>query len=232
GLVMVSCSVSGVGSDAAARHLSGSKERPQWTMSSTVQDILLEGNTPSTKMKLNDFLLNYFGGMAVVEGYNVAMEGFVQQLDDYVQEQRLLRRIFNLREYRELETISKLCDEGVFSLRQWREYEGKDTVTPVAKGKLDAALTQVLAEARREAEERAWQEKELNFTISTKIKEVLLKGRVRVKEMKLSEFLTMELDGRGVLRANRDVQLEKFFKDSKKYFRNKGVLNEIQTTDR
>ncbi|RNC39941.1 putative retrotransposon hot spot (RHS) protein [Trypanosoma cruzi] len=70
----------------------------------------------------------------------------------------------------------------------------------------------------------------MEFTISTTIEDVLFKGRVRVKEKKLNDFLTRELDGRGVVDANRSVLLKEFFKDHTKYIRDKGALNEIQAT--
>ncbi|EKG07773.1 retrotransposon hot spot (RHS) protein, putative [Trypanosoma cruzi] len=223
GVVMAPRSgIPGDGSDAAARRgVEVWPRRPEWTMSSTVEDVLLEGDTLSTDMKLNDFLRNYVGGRAVVgEDHNVAMEVFVQEPDFYVQEQQLLRIIFNLTEYQ----VYKLHHKGVFSLEQWRDYEGKDTVTPLARGKLNAALTQILTERLRGTQE-------MKFTISTTIEEVLFKGRVRVKEKKLNDFLTMELDGRGVVDTNRNVLLKEFFKNPTKYIRDKGVLNEIQATD-
>ncbi|KAF5223792.1 hypothetical protein ECC02_003247 [Trypanosoma cruzi] len=104
----------------------------------------------------------------------------------------------------------------------------KDTITPLARGKPNGVLTQVLTEARREAEERLRRTQEMKFTISTNIEDVLFKGRARVNEMKLNDFLTRELDGRGVVDTNRDVLLEEFFKDPTKYIRDKGALNEIQ----
>ncbi|PWU93022.1 putative retrotransposon hot spot protein (RHS) [Trypanosoma cruzi] len=55
------------GSDAAARRVAGSKVWPRWTMSSTVEEILQEGNTSSTNMRLSDFLWNYVGGRAAVD---------------------------------------------------------------------------------------------------------------------------------------------------------------------
>ncbi|PWU88468.1 putative retrotransposon hot spot (RHS) protein [Trypanosoma cruzi] len=190
-------------------------------MSSTVEDVLLEGDTLSTDMKLNDFLRNYVGGRAVVgEDHNVTMQVFVQEPDAYVKKQQLLRIIFNLTEYQ----VYKLHHKGVFSLEQWKDYEGKDTVTPAARGNLNAALTQILTERLRGTQE-------MKFTISTTIEEVLFKGRVRVKEKKLNDFLTMELDGRGVVATNRNVLLKEFFKNPNKYIRNKGVLKEIQATD-
>ncbi|EKF98844.1 retrotransposon hot spot (RHS) protein, putative, partial [Trypanosoma cruzi] len=167
--------ISGDGSDAAARRGVEGTRRPEWTMSSTVEDVLLGGDTLSTDMKLNDFLRNYVGGRAAVgEDHNVTMQVFVQEPGAYVKKQQLLRIIFNLTEYQELEATYKLHHKGVFSLEQWRDYEGKDTVTLIARGKLNAALTQILTE-RREAE--------MKFTLSTTIEDVLFKGRVRVNEM-------------------------------------------------
>ncbi|PWV14443.1 putative retrotransposon hot spot protein (RHS) [Trypanosoma cruzi] len=111
----------------SATHIRAEEARqPQWTMSSTVKDILLEGNTSSTDMKLNDFLRSNLGDRAAVdEDHNVTMEMFVQEPDAYVQDQQLLRRILNLTEYQALEAISRLHHEGVFSLGQWRGFEGR-----------------------------------------------------------------------------------------------------------
>ncbi|KAF5215856.1 retrotransposon hot spot (RHS) protein [Trypanosoma cruzi] len=106
----------------------------------------------------------------------------------------------------------------------------KDTITPLARGTPNGVLTQVLTEARREAEEWLRRTQEMKFTISTNIEDVLFKGRVRVNEMKLNDFLTRELDGRGIVDTNRDVLLEEFFKDPTKYIRDKGALNEIQAS--
>ncbi|RNE95545.1 retrotransposon hot spot (RHS) protein, partial [Trypanosoma cruzi] len=146
GVVMAPRSgISGDASDAATRRGVEETRRPEWTMSSTVEDILLGGSTLRTDMKLNDFLRNYVGGRAAVgEDHNVTMQVFVQEPDAYVQDQQLLRIIFNLTEYQELEATYKLHHKGVFSLEQWRDYEGKDTVTLIARGKLNAALTQIL----------------------------------------------------------------------------------------
>ncbi|ESS54957.1 retrotransposon hot spot (RHS) protein [Trypanosoma cruzi Dm28c] len=41
------------------------------------------------------------------------------------------------------EDVRKLQENGVFSLEQWEEYEGKDTASPLVKGTLDAALSRV-----------------------------------------------------------------------------------------
>ncbi|EKF98246.1 retrotransposon hot spot (RHS) protein, putative [Trypanosoma cruzi] len=148
----------------AATHIRVEEARqPQWTMRSSVKDILLEGSTLSTKMRLNDFLRNYVGGRAAVdEDHNVTMQVFVQEPDAYVQDRQLLEEILNLTAYQALEerkilleAIYKLHHERVVSLEQWRDYyEGKDTVAPLARRKLNGVLTQLLREERREEVER------------------------------------------------------------------------------
>ncbi|PWU83240.1 putative retrotransposon hot spot (RHS) protein [Trypanosoma cruzi] len=229
-------------SSATRRRLEEAR-RPQWTMGSTVKEILLEGSTNRANMKLNDFLRSKLGDEWVVErNGNVIMEAFVQEPDAYVQDQRLLRIIFNLTEYQEmereldemkilLEAITKLHHEGVDSLEQWRDYEGKDTVTPVARRNLNRVLTQVLREERREAEERArWDQQQIIFNLFAKIEDLLFGGRVRVNDIKLNDFLTLRFGGKGIAATNRDVSLEDFFKDPTRYIRDAGVLGEIQTT--
>ncbi|ESS61207.1 retrotransposon hot spot (RHS) protein [Trypanosoma cruzi Dm28c] len=243
-------------SSVSRRRLEG-MYRPQWTMSSSVEDILLEGTTNRTEMRLNDFLRNYVGGRAAVdEDYNVTMQVFVRRPNAYVQDQQLLGRIINLTEYQALEAIYKLYHEGVFFLRQWREYEGKDTLTTLAKGKLNGVLTEIEIEesceaveiakreneklireaearVRQEAEERVRRrEAEMKFTMSTNIEDVLFKGRVRVNEKKLNDFLTMELGGRGVVATNRDVSLEEFFNEPARYIPDAEVLKAMKTTVR
>ncbi|PWU89970.1 putative retrotransposon hot spot (RHS) protein [Trypanosoma cruzi] len=210
----------------AATHIRVEEARqPQWTMNSTVKDILLEGSTLSTNMKLNDFLRNYVGGRAAVdEDSNVTMEVFVRRPNAYVQDQQLLEEILNLTAYQ----MYKLHHEGVHFLEQWRDYEGKDTVAPLARRKLNGVLTQVLREEHREEVERARREGQVGFTLTTTIEGVLFKGRVRVIDTKLNDFLTMELDGRGILRDNRNVLLRDFFKEPASYIRDAEVLNEIQ----
>ncbi|PWU88359.1 putative retrotransposon hot spot protein (RHS,) [Trypanosoma cruzi] len=157
-------------------------------------------------------------GRPLMKDHNVTMEMFVQEPDDYVQDQRLPEEILNLTAYQALEAITKSLHEGVLSLSgNVGIMKEKDTITPLARGKPNGVLTQVLTEAVREAEERLRRTQEMKFTISTNIEEVLFKRRVRVKEMRLNDFLTKEPDGRGVVDTNRDVLLEEFFKDPTKY---------------
>ncbi|PWV01129.1 putative retrotransposon hot spot protein (RHS,) [Trypanosoma cruzi] len=170
-------------------------------------------------------------GRPLMKEYNVTMEMFVQEPDDYAQDQRLLEEILNLTAYQALEVITKPLHEGVLSLSgNVGTMKEKDTITPFARGTPNGVPTQVLTEARREAAERLRGTQEMKFTISTNIEDVLFKGRVRVNEMKLNDFLTRELDGRGIVDTNRDVLLEEFFKDPTKYIRDKGALNGIQAS--
>ncbi|EKG02252.1 retrotransposon hot spot (RHS) protein, putative, partial [Trypanosoma cruzi] len=172
-------------------------------------------------------------GRPLMKDYNVTMEMFVQEPDDYAQVQRLLEEILNLTAYQALEAITKPLHEGVLSLSGNVEtLKEKDTITPLARGTPNGVLTQVLTEARREAEERLRGTQEVKFTISPNIEDVLFKGRVRVNEMRLNDFLTREPDGNGVVDTNRDVLLEEFFKDPTRYIRDKGALNEMQASGR
>ncbi|RNF03276.1 retrotransposon hot spot (RHS) protein [Trypanosoma cruzi] len=144
-----------------------------------------------------------------------------------------LEEILNLTAYQALEFITKPLHEGVLSLLgNVGTMKEKDTITPLARGISNGVLTQVLTEARREAEGRLRGTQEMKFTISTNIEDVLFRGRVRVNELKLNDFLTRELDGRGALDANRSVLLEEFFKDPTEYIRDKGALNEMQASGR
>ncbi|EKG01775.1 retrotransposon hot spot (RHS) protein, putative [Trypanosoma cruzi] len=139
------------------------------------------------------------------------------------------------------EAVRRLHDEGVVSLGQWKVFKRKNTVAPLAKGKLNAAFTEVLRKekarreeegrARREEEERQRRLQEMKYTISTTIEDVLFKGRARVHKMKLNDFLMRELGGRGVADTNRSVLLEEFFKDPAMYIHDAEVLNEIKKTD-
>ncbi|PWV07606.1 putative retrotransposon hot spot protein (RHS) [Trypanosoma cruzi] len=107
-------------------------------------------------MKLNDFLRGHIGPSAVVdERYNVTMEVFLVEPRNYVQDQKLLEEIFNLSEYQVLQEMRGLRRDtynvsqmGVRSLRQWRDFERKDMVSPLARRELDAALRGVLKEEK------------------------------------------------------------------------------------
>ncbi|RNC46993.1 putative retrotransposon hot spot (RHS) protein [Trypanosoma cruzi] len=210
------------------------RQQPNWTLDSWVEDVLLEGKERITSMGLNEFLRNFFGGMGVVDtNEDVSMERFLTNPFSFSNGETSLCTIAESPLCREtkilLEAAYKLKGEGVFSLAQWRDFERKDTVIPIAKGALDAALFYVLREeARREAEERARREHQIKFTIFTKIEDVLLRESVCANNMKLNDFLTAQLGGMGVVDTNRNVLLREFVRDPEKYIDDEGVLSEIK----
>ncbi|EKF99622.1 retrotransposon hot spot (RHS) protein, putative, partial [Trypanosoma cruzi] len=212
----------------------------KYTMSTNIEDVVFKGRVRVKEMELNDFLLMRFGGKGVVDtNRNVLLEDFFKEPARYILDEGVLNEIRasgayarmerTVREEMDLEeAVRSLCENGVDFLEQWRDYEGKDTVTPLARRNLKRALTQVLREERREEVERARREGQVGFTLTTTIEGVLFKGRARVIDIKLNDFLTMELDGRGILRANQNVLLRDFFKEPASYIRDAEVLNEIQ----
>ncbi|KAF5215591.1 retrotransposon hot spot (RHS) protein [Trypanosoma cruzi] len=245
GVVMAPRRGSGDGSDAATHIRVEEPRQPQWTFSSRVKDILLKGKESITNMRLNDFLRNYFDGRGVEEfNENVYMKDFLISPNEFIQDEVLLSTIKASPPYQEIKkereefymllgASNKLKKERIITLRQWRDFERKDTVISLARAQINTAHSYVLREKRRKAEKRERQERqELGIDVSTRIKDTVFKGRVRVDKMGLNDFLTTELDGRGALDANRDVLLKEFFKDPKKYICDAGVLNEIQASDR
>ncbi|PWV00928.1 putative retrotransposon hot spot protein (RHS) [Trypanosoma cruzi] len=245
GVVMAPRRGSGDGSDAATRRGVEETRQPQWTLESRLDEVLLKGKERITNMRLNDFLRNYFDGRGVEEfNENVYMKEFLSSPNEFIQDEVLLSTIKASPSYQELrkkcdefymllEASNKLKKGYIVTLREWRDFERKDTVISLARAQINTAHSYVLREERRKAEERERQERqELGIDVSTRIKYAVFKGRVRVDKMRLNDFLTMELDGRGALDANRDVLLEEFFKDPKKYICDAGVLNEIQASDR
>ncbi|PWU99568.1 putative retrotransposon hot spot protein (RHS) [Trypanosoma cruzi] len=150
----------------------------RWTMCSYVRDILLDGETDISKMKLNDFLREHFGSRAAVEEeQNVEMWKFLWSPDAYIKDQQLLEEISNLKDYQLLTDRRKLTDGNVMFLENWREFKDKATVTPLARKKFDDALTQIRKEvARWEAEERAKQRAEEDVRQDTEEKTTKLEG--------------------------------------------------------
>ncbi|EKG08071.1 retrotransposon hot spot (RHS) protein, putative, partial [Trypanosoma cruzi] len=88
------------------------------------------------------------------------------------------------------------------------------------------------AEERRKAEERARRRQKLELTVTTTIKDVLFRGRVRVMDMQLNDFITLELDGMGFSPANRNVLLRDFFIYPTRYIRVTFSLLKMLASDR
>ncbi|PWU86541.1 putative retrotransposon hot spot protein (RHS,) [Trypanosoma cruzi] len=217
------------GSDAAARRGVEETRRPEWALDSRLDEVLLEEKERITNMRLNDFLRNHFDSRGVEEfNENVYMKDFLGGPNEFIKDEVLLSTIEaspyqELKKEREefympLEASNKLGDECAFNISQWRELKKKDTVIPLARVQISTACSQVLRDERWKAEERERRERqELGIDVSTWIKYAVFKGGVRFMDMQLNDFLTMELDGKGTLGANRDLLLEEFFKDPKKY---------------
>ncbi|PWV02097.1 putative retrotransposon hot spot protein (RHS) [Trypanosoma cruzi] len=230
----------------AATHIRVEEPRqPQWTLESRLEDVLLEGKERITNMRLNDFLRNYFDGRGVEEfNENVYMKYFLISPNEFIKDEVLLSTIKVSPPYQELkkereefymllEASNKLKKECIITLEQWSNFERKDTVTPLARAQINTAFSRVLREERWEAEERQRRERqEMGIDVSTRIKYAVLKGRVRVNKMKLNDFLTMELDGRGVGSANWNFLLRDFFICSTKYIYDVFLLLKIQASDR
>ncbi|PWV08191.1 putative retrotransposon hot spot (RHS) protein [Trypanosoma cruzi] len=182
-------------------------------------------------MGLNDFLLNYFDGRGVEEfSENVYLKDLLSSPNDFIQDEVLLSPIKALPSYQELkkereefyvlsEASHKLNREYIVTLRHWREFKRKDTVTPLARAQISTACSYVLRVERRRAEEGERRERqELGIDVSTGIKYAVFKGRVRVDKMRLNDFLAMELDGRGAVDANWDVLLRSFLRTPRSTF--------------
>ncbi|PWU85468.1 putative retrotransposon hot spot protein (RHS) [Trypanosoma cruzi] len=162
----------------AATCISVEEAQLRWTMCSTVRDILLDGETDISEMKLNDFLREHFGSRAAVEEeQNVDMWDFLRSPDAYIKDQQLLEEIYNLKDYQLLTDRRKLEHGSVHYLENWIEFKEKDTVTPLTRKKITDALTQIRKEvARWKAEESAKQRAEEDVMQDTEEKTTKLEG--------------------------------------------------------
>ncbi|EKG03482.1 retrotransposon hot spot (RHS) protein, putative [Trypanosoma cruzi] len=162
----------------AATCISVEEAQLRWTMCSTVSDILLDGETDISEMKLNAFLREHFGSRAAVEEeQNVDMWKFLGSPDAYIKDQQLLEEISSLKEYQLLRDRRKLREGSVNYLEDWIEFKEKDTVTPLTRKKLTDALTQIQNEvARWEEEERAKRMAEEDVRQDTEEKTTKLEG--------------------------------------------------------
>ncbi|RNC39085.1 retrotransposon hot spot (RHS) protein, partial [Trypanosoma cruzi] len=83
---------------------------------------------------------------------NVIMEDFLSSPNDFIQDEVLLSKIKALPSYQELKkereefyvlsgASNKLGDERLLTLRHWREFKRKDTVTPLAMAQISTAYS-------------------------------------------------------------------------------------------
>ncbi|AAQ15533.1 retrotransposon hot spot (RHS) protein, putative [Trypanosoma brucei brucei TREU927] len=140
------------------------EEGPNWTMNSSIEDVLLQRYEGLRDMTLHDFLLKKFFNTYDTE--NVAMDVFVQSPEDYILDAGILgriRRLYQFEEYKELynqfsemkRKARYLDEKEIYYLSQWEEKgrgEIREFVGPMARGRLDGAL-----EVAKRAEKRAAQ---------------------------------------------------------------------------
>ncbi|EKG08618.1 retrotransposon hot spot (RHS) protein, putative, partial [Trypanosoma cruzi] len=125
---------------ATRRRLEG-MYRPQWTMSSTVKDILLEGSTNRTEMKLNYFLAMELDGRGAMDtNRSVLLKEFFKDPKKYICDAGVLKEIQAtgayatmeraVREEMDLEEgIRRLHKNGVDNLLTWSEAAEEVTAT-------------------------------------------------------------------------------------------------------
>ncbi|EKG07940.1 retrotransposon hot spot (RHS) protein, putative, partial [Trypanosoma cruzi] len=126
----------------------------KFTMSTNIEDVLFKGGVRVKDIKLNDFLTLRFDGKGIVAtNRDVSLEEFFKEPTENIHDAGVLKEIKKTVSFLSMgravmdemvfdEVVRKLQENGVFSLEQWEEYEGKDTVTPTERGKINAALSQ------------------------------------------------------------------------------------------
>ncbi|CAD53027.1 retrotransposon hot spot (RHS) protein, putative; retrotransposon hot spot protein 1 (RHS1), putative [Trypanosoma brucei brucei TREU927] len=136
---------------------------PNWTMDSKVRDVLLDDYAGLRDMTVNDFIQKFVGGtFAVAEAENVRMPIFVKNPRKYIVDAEILEDIQGTNEFKTVKTaidlsekVDYLDEKEIYYLSQWEEkgtVEIREFVGPVARGRLDGAVT-----AAKRAEKRAHQ---------------------------------------------------------------------------
>ncbi|RNE98400.1 uncharacterized protein Tco025E_09244, partial [Trypanosoma conorhini] len=148
---------------AQRRRVEETPARQRWTLTSTVEEVLLEGLDAAEQMTLSDFIRRYVDPNFVLdEGRNVMMGVVIQWPEDCISDERLLGRILNSPAYQRLEDARnlhadarKLMEHEVGNLQHWKDFHQKDIVAAITRRKLNAALEVA------EVLERAWRVKEI-----------------------------------------------------------------------
>ncbi|RNE95840.1 retrotransposon hot spot (RHS) protein [Trypanosoma rangeli] len=155
---------------AQRRRVEGAPQRPRWTLSSSIEDVLNVRVGQSNGILLNDFLRQYIGpSRAVGEDQNVWMEVFVQQPRAFIEDENVLGLILASPSYTAIreemegarrlredarklrEDVRKLTERMVATLRDWKDLKDKSIVSAIAQTKLKAALQQA-----EDAEKERW----------------------------------------------------------------------------
>ncbi|RNE95385.1 retrotransposon hot spot (RHS) protein, partial [Trypanosoma conorhini] len=170
-LLMAPRRVSGGGAQVAQGQGREQGNKQQWTLTTSVDDVLLEGVDVTEQMELNDFIRMYLGPKFVTdEGRGVKMGVFARRPARYVTDPELCDSVLSVPAYQLLEDARKLAEHRVHCLQHWKEFDHKGIVSNISWGKLDGALkvveenekaVQVGQErARREEEEKKRREEE------------------------------------------------------------------------
>ncbi|RNC52267.1 retrotransposon hot spot (RHS) protein [Trypanosoma cruzi] len=102
--------ISGDGSDAATRRGVEGTRRPKWTFDRWLERELLEAKERITKMRLNDFLWNYFDGRGVVEfNARVYLKDVLSSPTKFIHEEVSLSTIKASPPYQELKKSVRRC---------------------------------------------------------------------------------------------------------------------------
>ncbi|EKF27342.1 retrotransposon hot spot (RHS) protein, putative [Trypanosoma cruzi marinkellei] len=130
------------------------EQLPEWTLETEVDDILLVGKAHIINRKMEHYLLRNLGSLQALGGHGGAWmqmltrdphgnSGFgrlLEELSGMGGRGSLLETAFLMND------LKKPHFEGVNSLRQWRDFGRKDTVSSLGRAKLNEALSQVLSE--------------------------------------------------------------------------------------
>ncbi|RNE99326.1 retrotransposon hot spot (RHS) protein, partial [Trypanosoma conorhini] len=137
---------------AQRRRAEEAPARQRWTLTSTVEEVLLGGVGPIRDIKLNDFLRDKLSGRGVVEANeNLSMNAFARRPERYVTDPELREDILSLPEYqteyprredaRKLRADARnLMEHRVGTLQDWKEFDQKNIVSAISRTKLQSAL--------------------------------------------------------------------------------------------
>ncbi|RNE95702.1 putative retrotransposon hot spot (RHS) protein, partial [Trypanosoma conorhini] len=160
-LLMEQRRVSGGGAQVAQGQGREQGNKQQWTLTSTVEEVLLEGEGPLRDIKLNDFLRDTLNGRGVVEANeNLSIENFVAQPEAFVTNKNDRRLILASPSYKAvkkaIEGVHKLradarrlMEHRVGNLQHWKEFAQKSIVFPTTRTKLRSALAAAEGEEAR-----------------------------------------------------------------------------------
>ncbi|EKF29727.1 retrotransposon hot spot (RHS) protein, putative [Trypanosoma cruzi marinkellei] len=141
----------------SARRSAEEAQLPEWTLEAEANNTLLVGKALIISGKLDCYILKNLGSLQAVGGDE---DVWMQMLTRYPYGKsdfgRHWRELIGMGGYgflldaqRLMSDVKNLYCEGAISLRQWKDFGSKDTVSPLGRAKLNEALSQVLNEEGR-----------------------------------------------------------------------------------